>query len=143
MSWPACDMGCGPGHIARYLHEQGVQVCGVDLSGEIVDRARRLTPGIEFRQGDMMALDTPDELGRVSLPFTPSFTFLAATCRCFRELRRVLRPDGLLLLSFHIGDDTIHLDEWWGHKVSVDFFFFRSAEIAEYLTRRDLRLGDY
>src|SRR5678815_3482605 len=56
-----CDMGCGPGHIARYLHEQGVQVCGVDLSGEIVERARRLTPGIEFRQGDMMALlDTPD-----------------------------------------------------------------------------------
>ena len=30
------------------------------------------------------------------------------------ELRRVLRPGGLLLLAFHIGDDTIHLDEWWG-----------------------------
>ena len=29
---PACDLGCGPGHVARYLHEHGVQVCGVDLS---------------------------------------------------------------------------------------------------------------
>src|SRR5215813_359354 len=29
---PACDMGCDPGHVARYLHERGGDVCGVDLS---------------------------------------------------------------------------------------------------------------
>jgi trans-aconitate methyltransferase len=56
-----CDMGCGPGHVARYLHEHGVKVCGVDISTEMVKRARRLTPGVEFRQGDMMALDIPDD----------------------------------------------------------------------------------
>ncbi|HEX4073202.1 MAG TPA: hypothetical protein VHX68_18620, partial [Planctomycetaceae bacterium] len=22
---PACDMGCGPGHVARYLSEQGLE----------------------------------------------------------------------------------------------------------------------
>jgi hypothetical protein len=38
-----------------------------------------------------------------------------------------------LLLAFHIGDDTIHLDEWWGQKVCVDFFFFRSDEVSSYL----------
>src|SRR5215471_11557692 len=57
----ACDMGCGPGQVARYLHEQGVEVCGVDLSPTMVERASRLTPGVEFRQGDMLALDVPDE----------------------------------------------------------------------------------
>src|SRR5687767_2004876 len=49
----ACDMGCGPGQVARYLHERGVQVCGVDLSPGIVERARVLNPDIEFQQGDM------------------------------------------------------------------------------------------
>jgi trans-aconitate methyltransferase len=57
---PACDLGCGPGQVARYLHERGVQVCGVDLSPTMVERARGLTPAVEFRQGDMMALDAPD-----------------------------------------------------------------------------------
>ena len=52
----ACDMGCGPGHVARYLHERGVPVCGVDLSPELVKLARRLTPDIPFEQGDMRAI---------------------------------------------------------------------------------------
>ncbi len=58
---PACDLGCGPGHVARYLHEQGVRVCGIDLSPAMIERARRLTPAVEFRQGDMLALDAADE----------------------------------------------------------------------------------
>ena len=129
-----CDIGCGPGHVARYLHERGVQVCGVDLSGEMVDRARRLTPAVEFQQGDMMALDIPDGtwggiVAFYSLIHIPRTDMLHA----LDELRRVLRPGGVLLLSFHIGDDTLHLDDFWGQKVCVDFFFFRSAEMADYL----------
>src|ERR1700681_3041516 len=57
---PVCDMGCGPGQVAHYLHERGVQVCGVDLSPAMVEQARRLTPGVDFRQDDMLALDVPD-----------------------------------------------------------------------------------
>jgi trans-aconitate methyltransferase len=43
---PACDMGCGPGHVARYLQGRGLQVVGVDLSPAMVSNAQRLNPGI-------------------------------------------------------------------------------------------------
>ena len=132
---PACDMGCGPGHVARYLHQNGVQVCGVDLSPEMVERARRLNPGVEFRQGDMMALDAPDGAwAGIAAFYSIIHIPHEEVVRALAELRRVLQPGGLLLLAFHIGDDTIHLDEWWGQKVCVDFFLFRSAEMSEYLT---------
>jgi len=139
----ACDMGCGPGHVARYLQAHNVQVCGVDLSAELVERARRLNPGIEFQQGDMMALDIPDEawVGIVafySLIHIPR----AEMVQALRELRRVLRPGGVLLLSFHIGDETLHLDDWWGEKVCLDFFFFRAAEMAGYLTAADFEVEE-
>jgi SAM-dependent methyltransferase len=130
-----CDMGCGPGHVARYLHERGVQVCGVDFSAELIERAHRLNPGIEFRQGDMMALDVPDGTwAGIAAFYSIIHIPRDDRVRALSELRRVLRPGGLLLLSFHIGDDTIHLDDWWGQKVCVDFFFFRSAEMAGYVT---------
>lgn len=131
----ACDIGCGPGHVTRYLQERGVKVCGVDLSREMVEQARRLNPGIEFQQGDMLALDAPDTAwdgitAFYSIIHIPRDEVVAA----LRELHRVLRPGGLLLLAFHIGDEIKHMDEWWGKKVCVDFFFFRSDEMTGYLT---------
>jgi SAM-dependent methyltransferase len=131
---PACDLGCGPGHIARYLQARGVEVCGVDLSPAMVERARRLTPGVEFCQGDMMALEVSDGAWAGIVAFYSIIHIPRGDmAQALRELWRVLRPGGILLLAFHIGDDSIHLDEWWGQKVCVDFFFFRSDEMATYL----------
>jgi SAM-dependent methyltransferase len=129
-----CDLGCGPGHVARYLHERGAQVCGIDLSPEMVQRARQLSPEIEFRQGDMRALDIADGAWAgvaafYSLIHIPRDDMV----RVLQEIKRVLRPGGLLLAGFHVGDDVVHMEDWWGHKVSVDFFFFRAEEMAGYL----------
>ena len=130
----ACDMGCGPGQVARYLHERGAQVCGVDLSPEMVVRARRLNPGIDFQQGDMLALEVEDEAwAGIAAFYSIIHIPRSDVVRALRELRRVLRPGGQLLLAFHIGDEVKHLEEWWGYKVSVDFLFFRSDEMAGYL----------
>jgi SAM-dependent methyltransferase len=100
----------------------------------MVERARRLTPGVEFRQGDMMALDAPDGAwSGIAAFYSVIHIPRDAMVRALGELRRVLRPGGLLLLAFHIGDAAIHLDEWWGERVRVDFFFFRPDEMAGYL----------
>ena len=58
-----------------------------------------------------------------------------------REFRRVLQPNGLLLLAFHIGDGYVHLDEWWGRPVSVDFLFFRTEEMAGFLGQAGFRVA--
>jgi SAM-dependent methyltransferase len=131
---PACDLGCGPGHVARYLHEQGVQVMGLDLSAEMVELARRLNPGIEFRQGNMVSLDIDDGTsGGIVAFYSIIHVPRAEIAVALAEMSRVLRPGGLLLLAFHVGDETVHLDEWWGQRVSVDFLFFHPGEISDTL----------
>ncbi|HYG82212.1 MAG TPA: class I SAM-dependent methyltransferase [Pyrinomonadaceae bacterium] len=133
---PVCDMGCGPGQVARYLHHRGVEACGVDLSAEMVRHARALNPEIHFRQGDMLALSgVPDETyGGIaafySLIHVPRPSLADALC----ELKRVLRPAGTLLVTFHLGRETLHKDEFFGRPVSLDFHFFESAEMKERLT---------
>jgi SAM-dependent methyltransferase len=140
---PACDIGCGPGHVARYLHERGVQVSGIDLSPAMVERAQRLTPEVPFRQGDMTALDVPDEAWAGIVAFYSIIHVRRDEIgQALSEFRRVLRPGGLLFLAFHLGEETIHLDEWWGHKVCVDFSFFRTEEMAGFLRAAGLEIEE-
>jgi SAM-dependent methyltransferase len=118
------DLGCGPGHVARYLHDQGVRMLGIDLSPRMIDSARQRSPDIEFRVGDMRTLDLPDGALAGIVAFYSLIHIgepeMGAT---LRELRRVLAPGGLLLVAFHIGEETVHRDELWGHPVSLDFRF--------------------
>ena len=130
-----CDMGCGPGHVARHLHEAGADVFGLDLSAGMLAEARRLNPDISFRQGNMLALDLADA------SFAGIVAFYAivhlpheALPQAFREMARVLKPGGLLLLAFHIGDETLHRDEWMDRPVTLDFRFFSPQAIE-----RDLK----
>ena len=131
---PVCDLGCGPGHVAHHLHDLGVPVFGVDLSPGMVQQARRLNPEIEFRQGDMLSLDDGDSSwGGIVAFYSIVHLSREEVPRALRELRRVLRPDGLLLLAFHVGDETRHVDELWGQPVSLDFHFFGVDEMTRIL----------
>jgi SAM-dependent methyltransferase len=133
-SGEVCDMGCGPGHVSRYLHDAGATVFGLDLSPRMVEMARQLNPDISFRVGNMMDLDLPDGLlagiaafyAIVNIPIE----FLPLV---FREMERVLQPGGLLLLAFHIGDEIVHVDELWGRHISLDFFLFPPLAIRRHL----------
>ncbi len=131
---PVCDIGCGPGHVARYLHDRGLNISGIDLSPGMVEEARRLNPGIVFSQGNMLALDVEDGAWAGIVAFYSIIHIERHdVVRALRELCRTLRPGGLLLLSFHIGDDVLHRDELWGVPVCLDFVFFTSREMSEYL----------
>jgi ubiquinone/menaquinone biosynthesis C-methylase UbiE len=129
-----CDLGCGPGQLARYMHKRGVDVFGIDLSSKMVEEARRANPGIEFEQGDMRDLNIQsNSLAGIAAMYCIIHIARADVTGVLRELRRVLQPGGLLLLVFQIGDQTMHRDEWWGRAVSIDFTFFSSDEMAGYL----------
>ena len=132
---PICDMGCGPGQIARYLQGRGAPACGIDLSPEMVIQARRLNPEIPFQQGDMLALTgvRDETLGGIAAFYSLIHIPRERMVGAMTELKRVLRPGGVLLASFHIGQQVVHLDEWWGQPVSVDFMFLERPEMKGFL----------
>ncbi len=130
-----CDMGCGPGQIAHYLHEHGADTCGVDLSMGMITEARQLNPDIPFHQGNMLALtDIPDDaFGWIAAFYSIVHIPREQVSQALSEFKRVLAPNGVLLMAFHLGHETVHRDEWWGEKVSVDFIFFEREEMKMYL----------
>lgn len=131
---PISDLGCGPGQIARYLHRQGVDTLGVDLSPRMVAEARRLNPEIPFHQGDMLSLsDADDSWGGIAAFYCIIHIPRDQIVEALRELKRVLKPGGVLLLTFHIGDEIKHLDEWWEKPVNLDFAFYQPEEMEAWL----------
>lgn len=135
------DVGCGPGQIARDLDARGLQVIGIDLSEEMITLARRLTPSVEFRVGSMLALDLPDaSLAGITafyaiVHFEPTELVVA-----FREFFRVLRPGGLVLLSFHIGSERVKRDELFGEAIDLEFVFFERASVEAALEEAGLSI---
>jgi SAM-dependent methyltransferase len=131
-----CDMGCGPGHVARYLRDAGITVFGLDLSPRMLEQARQLNPDISFLEGNMMALNLPD--GRLAgiaafdaIVNMPQESLLLV----FREMERVLQPGGLLLLAFRSDDEVLYEDGLWGRPVSMDFFLLHPSAIQHYVER--------
>lgn len=130
----AVDLGCGPGQVARYLHESGMDAFGIDLSPGMVALAQQTHPGVEFRQGDMYALPLPDDsLAGVAAFYSIIHIPRTGVIAVLKEIRRVLTPGGVLLLSFHRGAEILHFDALWDQPVQLDFIFFEPDEMQGYL----------
>lgn len=138
-----CDVGCGPGHAARCLHARGVTVCGPGVSAGMLAEARRLGPEIPIVQGDMLALDAADGAWAGAIAFSSLIHVpREAVVTALGELRRALRPGGPLLLAFHVGEEIVHLDGWWGQPVSLDLVFFGASEMESHLAAAGLRVEE-
>lgn len=129
-----CDLGCGPGHIAQYLKDRGVEMRGIDLSSEMVNQARRLIPEIPFQRGDMLNLDLESgSLAGIVAFFAIIHLRRDDVPRALSSMHASLKPGGRLLLSFHGGTGTIHRDQWYGKPVSIDVTLFESEEMRRLL----------
>lgn len=54
------DIATGPGYVAGQAARRGASVVGVDVAAAMVALARRLHPGLEFREADAHALPFED-----------------------------------------------------------------------------------
>ena len=132
---PVWDFGCGPGQTSKYLKNLGIEISGLDLSEKILEQARTIHPEIHFRKGNILDLefDNSSIAGIVAFYAIVHFTKEQAG-KAFREVFRVLQPDGIFLFTFHIGEETIHIDEFLGKKVDIDLMFFTTDFIFNLLT---------
>jgi SAM-dependent methyltransferase len=94
------DVASGEGYGSYLLATDAESVVGVDISAEAIGHAthRYIATNLEFRQGSCAALPVEDE----SIDLVVSFETIEHHDQhqeMMREIARVLRPDGLLLIS--------------------------------------------
>lgn len=105
------DAGCGPGHWTHFLHQQGIDVSGVDLVPEFINSARSRFPEVCFRVGSLRSLD----LAHASLSGVLAWYSLihldpVELPKVLAELYRVIAPGGHLLIGFFEGESGLPFD---------------------------------
>lgn len=104
------DAACGPGLYAAELAGRGAEVIGFDQSPRMIELCRERVPGAEFRVHDLADPIgwLPD--GSVDLALCAlAIEYVDDRVAALRELRRVLRSGGALVLSRqHPTADWLH-----------------------------------
>jgi demethylmenaquinone methyltransferase / 2-methoxy-6-polyprenyl-1,4-benzoquinol methylase len=93
----ALDVATGTGDLAIALEARGADVVGVDFSEKMLEVARQKSAAIDFRTGNALALDFPDnEFDAATVGFgARNFDDLD---RGLAEMARVVRPGGRVVV---------------------------------------------
>ncbi|MEP6600045.1 MAG: class I SAM-dependent methyltransferase [Actinomycetota bacterium] len=131
------DLGCGPGHVTRFLAARHADVIGIDLSPGMINVARLQAPKVAFAVGSMLHLPVAAGAwsGAIALYSIIHLTADERATAC-REFARAVRPGGWLLVAFHVDSaefatgEVNHLTRWFGQSVDIDGFFLGPAEVS-------------
>jgi len=100
------DVGCGAGRVASLLADRGFDATGVDVSEPLVADARSRRPDVDFQVADVRNLpfeSTTFDYAVFSFYGLDYVLPRAERLAALRELRRVLKPSGVLVFSSHNG----------------------------------------
>lgn len=99
------EIGVGGGRVSNYLSQRASRYTGVDYAPRMVEACRRKYPGVDFRVGDASDLSAfaDGSFDSVVMAFNTIDCVLpdSARGRCLEEVRRVLKPAGMLIFSSH------------------------------------------
>jgi len=129
-----CDAGCGPSaHIGKYLFDKGIKVVGVDISEKCVELARINNPEMKFECADIsnMPFDANTFDGLISYYSIINMPKIYIS-KIFSEFRRVLKPEGFLLVAVKAGTTEGYIDDLLGIKTKTYFSLFTQDEIVSY-----------
>jgi ubiquinone/menaquinone biosynthesis C-methylase UbiE/DNA-binding transcriptional ArsR family regulator len=137
------DIGCGTGSLTFELARFAGKVIGVDLSKEMLRRARavakeREVDNVEFRQGD--ALKLPLDSRSVDAAFCVMVLhFLPDPQRAIADLCRITRPSGSVILV----DLVQHKQDWMREQMAHQWLGFDRALINRWFRGGGAASVDY
>jgi ubiquinone/menaquinone biosynthesis C-methylase UbiE len=129
------EVGIGTGlNLPHY--PPGIDLVGVELSPQMLDIARRRAAEAgmhpDLREGTAAALDFPDDSFDTVIS-TLALCSIADDAGAVREMIRVLRPGGALILADHVESSVAPIR--WAQRAAELW----SVRVGEHFTRRPIR----
>lgn len=143
---PIMDLGCGPGQIAAFLADTGAKVHGMDASAAMVEQAREAYPDLDFSVGRFHQLLRPrDAAAWGTIVAWYSFVHLAPSelAPTLGAVAATLRPGGMLALALHTGGEVLHVEEFLGAPVDLDYVLHPRDHVLAAVTSAGLEVDEW
>ncbi len=108
------DAGCGTGRVAIELARRGIEVVGIDVDAEMLARARAKAPELDWRLGDLAAVELQEGsfdaavlAGNVMIFVTPG-----TEAAVVANVASALASGGSLVAGFQLRDDRISVGDY-------------------------------
>lgn len=114
----AADIGCGPGVFVRYMSLHAKHLIALDVDRDSLARVKsrhRNLQNVDFTATAVDSLPFPDDLLDTVL-FLEVLEHLEDDGAALREIWRLLRPGGKLVVSVPVPPGEVNEDFEWGHK---------------------------
>ncbi|HYI94697.1 MAG TPA: class I SAM-dependent methyltransferase [Bryobacteraceae bacterium] len=139
-AWRALEIGCGPGRLIKPMSRHFGEIHGVDVSDEMILRARQNLRGIAHAHVHATSGADLAQFADESFHLVYSYAVFQhipsrdVVMQYLRETQRVLRPGGLLRCQINGLDKTAKTyDTWSGVRIDAD-------EVREYALENDMQL---
>ena len=139
-AWRALEIGCGPGRIMRPMSKVFGEIHGVDVSDEMIARARENLLGIPHAhvhatRGSDLAPFADESFDMVySYAVFQHIPSSEVVFNYLREARRVLKVGGLMRVQINgLPESATHYDTWSGVRISA-------GEIGDFLRDLDFQI---
>lgn len=137
------DVGCGNGKDCKYILEKGFNINGIDLSIGMLNIAKEKVPNCNFEIMDITKITYPDD----------SYDGIISNCSLFhipveelpktlKSFKRVLKPDGKLLLILQEGNGEKMVEEPYRPGIYIYIKYFSKNEIQKLLQEYEFEI-DY
>lgn len=94
------DLGCGNGRLYPLVKQKGASYLGLDLSKNLLSKARKMYPQGKFIQGDLLNLKVKDQFDAIFIIATLNHIPTSKLRqKAIQNVTNILKPEGLIFLT--------------------------------------------
>ena len=133
------ELGCGTGRVAFPLAKKAKQVVGVDVSGDMISRAKKKlkSANVEFLLGDMSSLNLKAKFDLIIAPFRVLQTLETedVVLKSLKNIKKHMNPEGLGILNVfnpYLSKDDMKIKWIQDNKTDYGETVLESGDILKY-----------
>jgi ubiquinone/menaquinone biosynthesis C-methylase UbiE len=139
------EIGSGPGEVTGYLAKYHSNCIGTDQSKQMILQAKKYFPSAKFQVQDFYELSYEDNSFAAVVAFYAIVNLrIEEIKRVFKEVKRVLKPKGIFLFTFHLAEEspTIDIEKFFNKENSLRFYLYGIDNIKSIVEREGFDIVD-